>query len=89
MRRADGTGINDGSVPLISVVKGLGEYLTSTEDDTRLKGEIGLYFDPRLVADVPGLTFLTNVITSIKQTKINRQTSELAGNYGDVYMTDF
>jgi hypothetical protein len=31
-------GVNDGSVPLINVVKGLGEYLTSTEDDTRLKG---------------------------------------------------
>lgn len=37
---ADDLGINDGSVPLISVVKGLGEYLTSTEDDTRLKGEL-------------------------------------------------
>jgi len=33
-------GVNDGSVPLISVVKGLGEYLTSTEDETRLKGEL-------------------------------------------------
>lgn len=32
-------GVNDGSVPLINVVKGLGEYLTSTEDDTRLKGQ--------------------------------------------------
>jgi DNA repair/transcription protein MET18/MMS19 len=32
-------GVNDGQVPLIDVVKGLGEYLTSTEDDTRLKGK--------------------------------------------------
>lgn len=35
---ADITGVNDGQVALIEVVKGLGEYLTSTEDDTRLKG---------------------------------------------------
>jgi hypothetical protein len=32
-------GINTGTTPLLDVVKALGEYLTTTEDDVRLKGE--------------------------------------------------
>jgi hypothetical protein len=32
------SGVNDSLVPLLDVVKALGEYLTSTEDDVRLKG---------------------------------------------------
>jgi hypothetical protein len=31
-------GVNDGQTPMLVVVKALGEYLTSTEDETRLKG---------------------------------------------------
>ena len=31
-------GVNDGSVPLLEVVKALGEYLVSPDDDLRLKG---------------------------------------------------
>lgn len=43
-------GIDDGSVQLIGIVKGLGEYLTSTEDDTRLKG--GSKRDPQPCHDI-------------------------------------
>lgn len=32
-------GVNDGSTHLLGIVKALGEYLTSTKDDVRLKGE--------------------------------------------------
>jgi DNA repair/transcription protein MET18/MMS19 len=31
-------GINTGRVPILDIVKALGEYLTTTEDDVRLKG---------------------------------------------------
>lgn len=31
-------GINDGSVPLLDLVKALGEYLTSTDENVRLQG---------------------------------------------------
>lgn len=33
------TGINDGTTPLLVVVRALGEYLTSSEADLRLKGQ--------------------------------------------------
>jgi DNA repair/transcription protein MET18/MMS19 len=33
-------GIQDGHVGLLEVVKALGEYITATDDDVRLKGEI-------------------------------------------------
>ncbi|RXK38054.1 hypothetical protein M231_04724, partial [Tremella mesenterica] len=49
--------INDGSVSFLGVVKALGEYLTATEDDVRLKG----------------LTFLTNTLKSSATGKVNRQ----------------
>ena len=71
-KNADSSGVNDGSVPLINVVKGLGEYLTSTEDDTRLKGK----FRRGSKIDGAGLSFLTNLIKAIQPSKINRQTSK-------------
>lgn len=38
------SGVNEGKTPLLDIVKALGEYLTSTEDDVRLKGESDLLF---------------------------------------------
>lgn len=32
--------VNTGKVGLLEIVKALGEYLTSTEDEVRLKGKI-------------------------------------------------
>ena len=32
-------GVNDGSTPLLGIVKALGQYLTATEDDIRLQGK--------------------------------------------------
>jgi DNA repair/transcription protein MET18/MMS19 len=71
------SGVNDSSVPLLDVVKALGEYLTSTEDDVRLKGAF-LALEPRMnsLTWTPGLTFLTNLVKVISSNRINRQASE-------------
>ncbi|WWC65616.1 uncharacterized protein I303_108236 [Kwoniella dejecticola CBS 10117] len=53
-------GVNNGQVGLLEIVKALGEYLTSTEDEVRLKG----------------LTFLSNTLKIVNPTKINRQATQ-------------
>jgi DNA repair/transcription protein MET18/MMS19 len=56
-------GVNDGSTPLLEVVKALGEYLTSSEDDVRLKGEsrVVRISQPHYLGSVPCLTSWTQV----------------------------
>ncbi|ORY34974.1 Dos2-interacting transcription regulator of RNA-Pol-II-domain-containing protein [Naematelia encephala] len=67
------TSVNDGSTPLLEVVKGLGEYLTSTEDDVRLKG----------------LTFLSNVVKVIAPGRYNRQATQTLTRYFLSKLDDF
>ncbi|WWD20081.1 hypothetical protein CI109_104555 [Kwoniella shandongensis] len=66
-------GINNGSVALLEIVKALGEYLTSTEDDVRLKG----------------LTFLSNLLRVINPAKINRQATSTLTNFYLSKLDDF
>ncbi|EAL20722.1 hypothetical protein CNBE0870 [Cryptococcus deneoformans B-3501A] len=66
-------GVNSGQVQLLQVVKALGNYLTSTEDDIRLKG----------------LTFLTNLLGVIIPGKINRQATTTLTNFYISKLDDF
>ncbi|KIR60191.1 DNA repair/transcription protein MET18/MMS19 [Cryptococcus bacillisporus CA1873] len=66
-------GVNSGQIQLLQVVKALGEYLTSTEDDVRLKG----------------LTFLTNLLSVIIPGKINRQATTTLTNFYMSKLDDF
>ena len=63
--------MNNGSTALSEIVKGLGEYLISTEDETRLKGEKSI-----APSSSPGLTFLSNIVQVITPTRINRPASQ-------------
>ncbi|WVQ79530.1 hypothetical protein IAT38_001629 [Cryptococcus sp. DSM 104549] len=66
-------GVNSGSVGLLNVVKALGEYLTSTEDEVRLKG----------------LTFLSNLLGLVLPAKINRQATQTLTNFYLSKLDDF
>ncbi|KAL1408286.1 hypothetical protein Q8F55_005092 [Vanrija albida] len=66
-------GINAGAAQLLDVVKALGEYLTSTEDDVRLKG----------------LTFLSNLIKKVNAAKINRPAARTLTNFYLAKLDDF
>ncbi|WWD04098.1 hypothetical protein V865_002163 [Kwoniella europaea PYCC6329] len=65
--------VNNGTVGLLEVVKALGEYLTSTEDEVRLKG----------------LTFLSNTLKAVNPTKINRQATQTLTNFYLSKLDDF
>ncbi|WVQ96214.1 hypothetical protein IAU59_003318 [Kwoniella sp. CBS 9459] len=65
--------INGGQVGLLDVIKALGEYLTSPEDDVRLKG----------------LTFLSNLLKVITPSKINRQATSTLTNFYINKLDDF
>ncbi|WVW86641.1 hypothetical protein I302_108694 [Kwoniella bestiolae CBS 10118] len=66
-------GVNNGSVGLLEIVKALGEYLTSTEDEVRLNG----------------LTFLSNTLKTVNSTKINRQATQTLTNFYLSKLDDF
>ncbi|KAK8849457.1 hypothetical protein IAR55_004790 [Kwoniella newhampshirensis] len=66
-------GVSGGSVALLDVVKALGEYLTSTEDEVRLKG----------------LTFLSNLLRLINPSKVNRQATQTLTNFYLSKLDDF
>ncbi|GHJ87563.1 hypothetical protein NliqN6_3965 [Naganishia liquefaciens] len=60
--------VQDGSVGLLDVVRALGEYITSTEDDVRRKG----------------VALLTDVVSQTPKEKINRQSTQvLTGFFAD------
>ncbi|ODO00637.1 DNA repair/transcription protein MET18/MMS19 [Cryptococcus wingfieldii CBS 7118] len=65
--------INNGQTQLLQIVKALGEYLTSTEDDTRLKG----------------LTFLSNLLGVVNPGKINRQATTVLTSFYLSKLDDF
>ncbi|WRT69441.1 uncharacterized protein IL334_006427 [Kwoniella shivajii] len=65
--------VNNGHVGLLEIVKALGEYLTSTEDDVRLKG----------------LTFLSNTLKAVNPAKINRQATQTLTNFYLSKLDDF
>ncbi|OCF43478.1 DNA repair/transcription protein MET18/MMS19 [Kwoniella heveanensis CBS 569] len=66
-------GVNGGQVGLLEVIKALGEYLTSPEDDVRLKG----------------LTFLSNLLKVITPSKVNRQATATLTNFYLSKLDDF
>ncbi|WVF68679.1 hypothetical protein IAT40_003451 [Kwoniella sp. CBS 6097] len=66
-------GVNGGQVGLLEVIKALGEYLTSPEDDVRLKG----------------LTFLSNLLKVITPSKVNRQATQTLTNFYLSKLDDF
>ncbi|WVQ75192.1 hypothetical protein IAR50_004803 [Cryptococcus sp. DSM 104548] len=65
--------INNGQTQLLQIVKALGEYLTSTEDETRLKG----------------LTFLSNILGVVNPSKVNRQATTVLTNFYLSKLDDF
>ncbi|WWC93066.1 uncharacterized protein L201_008031 [Kwoniella dendrophila CBS 6074] len=65
--------VNDGKVGLLEIVKALGEYLTSTEDEVRLNG----------------LTFLSNSLKAVNPAKINRQATQTLTNFYISKLDDF
>ncbi|KAK4683806.1 DNA repair/transcription protein MET18/MMS19, partial [Tremellales sp. Uapishka_1] len=65
--------INDGQTALAEIVKAMGEYLTSTKDDVRLKG----------------LTFLTNLLGKIGATRVNRQAARTLTTFYVSKLDDF
>ncbi|WVR08275.1 hypothetical protein IAU60_005322 [Kwoniella sp. DSM 27419] len=66
-------GVNHGQVGLLEIIKALGEYLTSTEDEVRLKG----------------LTFLSNLLKVTTPGKINRQATQTLTNFYISKLDDF
>lgn len=78
-------GIRQGSIGLLDVVKGLGEYLTSTEDPVRIRGESSTrkrsmfpkaHFRAHLLFPRPGVNLLAGVLMRIPSEKITRQGSK-------------
>ncbi|ORX37979.1 Dos2-interacting transcription regulator of RNA-Pol-II-domain-containing protein [Kockovaella imperatae] len=65
--------LNDGSIILSSVVKALGEFLTSEENAVRLKG----------------LTFLSNIVKQMSPGKINRAATQTLTNFYTSKLDEF
>ncbi|WWC73452.1 uncharacterized protein I206_107422 [Kwoniella pini CBS 10737] len=66
-------GVSNGQVGLLEIVKALGEYLTAAEEEVRLKG----------------LTFLSNTLSVVSVSKINRQATQTLTNFYLSKLDDF